>query len=219
MWSEFVNDETVDSRIWPRTAAIAERFWSPQSVTGVDSMYARLERVSRWLEYSGLRHRSNYEPMLSRLAANRPVESLKILADVVEPVKEYRRGALRKAMQQMPLNRLVDAARPESLAAREFSTRVDALLGGDTSQAEAVRRQLVVWRENHVRLRPMLADSLAEAVPLSENLSALASAALDALDGKPGDPATVKALAKRAREPKGELLLMVVPALERLAAK
>lgn len=219
MWAEFVSPETVDSRIWPRTAAIAERFWSPQPVTGVESMYTRMDAVSRWLEFSGLHHRSNYEKMLQRLTANRPTEHLRVLADVVEPVKEYRRGQLRKATQQMPLIRLVDTARPESDTAREFSKQVNALLGGDKSQAEPVRRQLVVWRENHEFLKPLLTNLLAEAVPLSENLSALASAALNALDGKPVDKTATAELAKRARAPHGEVLLMVVPALEKLALK
>ena len=44
MWSEYVSPENIDSRIWPRTAAIAERLWSPQDVTDVNSMYQRLQR-------------------------------------------------------------------------------------------------------------------------------------------------------------------------------
>ncbi|HEY1336269.1 MAG TPA: family 20 glycosylhydrolase, partial [Bryobacteraceae bacterium] len=71
MWAEYVSAETVDSRIWPRAAAIAERLWSPRETTDVESMYARLASISRWLEWSGVQHRANYGPMLERLAGNR----------------------------------------------------------------------------------------------------------------------------------------------------
>ncbi len=53
MWSEFVTPESVGGRIWPRTAAIAERLWSPKEVTDVDSMYRRLAIVSNDLTHSG----------------------------------------------------------------------------------------------------------------------------------------------------------------------
>ena len=55
MWAEYANAETVDSRIWPRAAAIAERLWSPKEAADVDSMYARMEAVSRVLEWTGVR--------------------------------------------------------------------------------------------------------------------------------------------------------------------
>jgi len=45
MWTEWVTPEILDSRIWPRTAAIAERLWSPQEVTDVASMYRRLAEL------------------------------------------------------------------------------------------------------------------------------------------------------------------------------
>ena len=47
MWGEWVGPETIDSRVWPRAAAIAERFWSPREVNDVDDMYRRLENGER----------------------------------------------------------------------------------------------------------------------------------------------------------------------------
>jgi hexosaminidase len=58
MWSEYVGPENIDSRIWPRNAAIAERLWSPQSVRDTGSMYARLDVESARLEWLGLTHRA-----------------------------------------------------------------------------------------------------------------------------------------------------------------
>src|SRR5436305_11283885 len=55
MWSEYVSAENVDSRIWPRMAAIAERLWSPQSATSnIDSMYSRLAVTNHWLDAYGV---------------------------------------------------------------------------------------------------------------------------------------------------------------------
>src|SRR5262249_21329692 len=116
MWSEYVSAETVDSRIWPRMAAIAERLWSPREVTDANSLDARLETVSRAVDWVGVRHRTAYQPMLDRLAGGRPAEPLRVLADVSEATGiEVRQGA-RAYSSLVPLNRLVDAVRPESEA-------------------------------------------------------------------------------------------------------
>src|SRR2546429_6237648 len=68
MWAEYVSPENIDSRIWPRTAAIAERLWSPQNVRDVNSMYQRLDKVSHRLDFLGLTHNTGYAPMLRRIA-------------------------------------------------------------------------------------------------------------------------------------------------------
>ncbi len=56
MWSEYVNAQNMDSRVWPRSVAIAERLWSPQSVTDVASMYVRMNAESARLELFDLTH-------------------------------------------------------------------------------------------------------------------------------------------------------------------
>jgi len=184
MWSEYATPETVDSRVWPRAAAIAERLWSPREVTDVTDMYARLDAVSRQLEWLGLDHRAGYPRMLQRLAG-RQLEGLRGLADVVEPVKDYEREGTGEYTSETPLNRLVDAARAESDEARVFAGMVDALLADPSRQAgrDALRARLTEWQDLDVRLRPLLEQRaiLREAVPLAGQASALARAALEAL--------------------------------------
>src|SRR5258705_6352444 len=113
MWAEYVNPENVDSRIWPRNAAIAERFWSPQEVRAPAFMYAGLDFISARLEWLGLTHRTVSRHMLQRLAGPAsPVEfaALRTLTDVIEPVKDYtrERTAPAEPTSSTPLNRVVD---------------------------------------------------------------------------------------------------------------
>jgi hexosaminidase len=185
MWSELVDGETVDSRLWPRTAAIAERFWSAKELTDVDSMYARLEAVSRLLEWTGVTHRSSYGEMLDRLAGGRPVEPLRILADASEA---RGLGTGRHAKDSLtPLNRFVDAARPESESVRHLellARKVAGARAADPADLATLRAQFSLWAANDARFLAMAADNslLAEVKPLSKDLSALGTMGLQILD-------------------------------------
>lgn len=229
MWTEYVSSESIDSRIWARTAAIAERLWSPQEVQDVNSMYQRLEEISRRLEWLGLTHNSSYVPMLRRIAGTDDVSALRVLANVVEPVKDYTREELAPVLATSadPVNRLVDAVRPESQTARQFAAMVDALVAGSaTAETKArLRRLLTEWRDNQTRLQPLAANSflLKEALPLSQDLSALGEAglrAMDYLDRGERAPETWRTtqfdLVELAKKPRAQLLLMVAPTVEKL---
>ena len=85
-WGEHVTSRSIDSRIWPRTAAIAERLWSPQSVNNVDDMYRRLWVESLRLEAVGLTHLSAEDVGLRQLAGTTQIEPLRVLASVLQPV-------------------------------------------------------------------------------------------------------------------------------------
>jgi hexosaminidase len=213
MWAEYANAETVDSRIWPRAAAIAERLWSPKEVADVDSMYARMEAVGRLLEWTGVRHRANYVPMLERLAAGRPAEPLRILADACEAQGLGTRSRAMKYTSLIPLNRFVDAARPESESVRALEQAAGKL------DIARLREQFTRWAGNDARFQPLAEDNalLGELRPLSQDLSALGSAGLRILNYlESSRPAPKGWLSEQAKEldrmlkPRNEVVLAAV---------
>ncbi|WP_028889462.1 beta-N-acetylhexosaminidase [Tenacibaculum ovolyticum] len=92
MWSELVTPLTIDSRVWPRTAAIAERFWSSKEVKDVDNMRKRLKVVNNQLEELGITHIKNKAVILRNLTKNQDIKSLKVLSRIYEPLKVYSRN-------------------------------------------------------------------------------------------------------------------------------
>src|SRR6185503_20072409 len=76
MWGEHLTPESIDSRIWPRLAAIAERLWSPRDVRDVADMYRRLAVMRGRLEQVGLGHDAHTARMARRLAGSEPAGAL-----------------------------------------------------------------------------------------------------------------------------------------------
>jgi len=192
IWSEYVDAENIDSRIWPRNAAIAERLWSPEGTGDLASMYARMDTEAARLEWLGLTHRSFQRTMLQRIAgAASPAEfdALRALAQGVEQQKDYAReeSASTPPTSLTPLNQLVDAVHPESEVSRRFSLLVDHYVGAgckDAALAGQIRSQLAEWASVDERLQTLALRShlVREAMPASAALSQAARIALDALD-------------------------------------
>jgi hexosaminidase len=227
MWTDIVSHENMDNRIWPRTAAIAERLWSPQQVQDVDSMYQRLAIISQKLGYYGLRHRLITDEMLQRMSGEPDPVPLKVLAAVVQPPRLYERQQLRTFTDFTPLNHLDDAVPPESDTAREFNEIAKRIGSGKATAQEwqQAREWLMLWRDNDAKLQPLLRLSYLtqDLAPVSRNLSQVAEIGLRALDDLRENRLVSADVRQRNIEflkfsgkPQAVLLLMVAPSVELL---
>jgi hexosaminidase len=232
MWSEMVTPETVDSRIWPRTAAIAERLWSPASVTNVSFMYKRLDRVSIQLEELGLTHERYSDFMLRRLTGDYNITALKTLVDVLEPVKFYHRVSTKEVnyTTHAPYTRVVDAARPDARVARQFNALVDTFLKnrGNTKLYSGLRNYLKLWISNRKALEPTIqkTPALKEIEPLSSELAEVSGLGVHALvllksnkRVKPSWKQNALGQLKHASKSKGQVEIAVIKGIRELVEK
>ncbi len=141
MWGEHIDARTIDSRIWPRAAAIAERFWSPENVRDVDDMYRRLIPTSIELESLGLTHLESEDAGLRELAGTENIDALRTFASVLEPVSFGERAQIQHTDQLTSLDGFVDAVRPDPPSRHWFDLSVKRLLDdprGDTADRIAL---------------------------------------------------------------------------------
>jgi hexosaminidase len=229
MWEELATAENVDAKLWPRLAAIAERLWSPEDVTDLHSMYARLEVINRWLEYQGLQQMTELRLMQTRLAGAYPVEPLSILASVLEPVKGYKRHDIKTLSALTAYNRLVDAIAPESDDDRKFRDAVDRFLAArkaDSADTGYLRQQLGKWKANIAAVMPILNSNslLTEDVPVANTVDGLAQTGLEALDklesGQVGDQSWLQSkqgTINAGLGGNGEIIIPLTPGVQKLA--
>jgi hexosaminidase len=173
-------------------------------------------------------HEKNLDMMLRRLAGSGSIGPLKSLVAVVEPVKEYRRNQTRTATMLTPLTRLIDAARADSRAGREFAALVDGLLADVPAFArhqDRIKTTLAEWRDLRPALDAMIDKSpvLREAEQLPRDLSDMGNAGLEALSYLAADVAPPDgwrearlALLEQAAKPKAEVEFAIIAPVRKL---
>ncbi|WP_345146193.1 beta-N-acetylhexosaminidase [Flavobacterium ginsengiterrae] len=188
MWTELATETTFDSRVWPRTAAIAERLWSAENITDVANMRKRLETVSFRLEELGLTHIRNKAVILRNIANNQNIKSVNEFSNVCEPLKGYTRNKGGTEYQMYsPFTLFADACTPDAKDSLAFDEAVSQYLANKSADNKAkvaaffnkwiaVNKGLVELSANAPLVQPIL--------PLSKKLSDASQELLLVLDNK-----------------------------------
>jgi len=228
MWGELVTPENIESRIWPYTAAIAERLWSPREVNDVADMYRRMDIVSARLEEAGSRHRLNPQALLRQAAGGDYPTLIGDFINFVEPLRLGLHMDERRPDQNTPLAALGDIVVPDSPAARRFAAQVTSFLKSpapDATLHDALKTQLQALQAMQDAVSalashaPVFRDAEASAADLAE-LGMAGEQALGYLtQGRNPPPDWIdhqNALLDRAAKPKGLLRIAVLDATRQL---
>ncbi|OUL56653.1 family 20 glycosylhydrolase [Pseudoalteromonas ulvae] len=161
IWSEMVTTDNLDTRIWPRLYAIAERLWSSPSVTDEQDMYRRLGKITRYAaDHVGLLHEQQLMQRLKQEFGikSEDLDALLSFSQLIEPAHYYtlhHLAYLRDEYHQLaPLDQLVDVLPVESLQLREFDHQVaDYQAKCQGAVLSGLQAQLLSWQkmieENH----------------------------------------------------------------------
>jgi hexosaminidase len=210
LWAELVDAATLETRLWSRLPAVAERLWSSVTTVDVADFYRRLGILLELPEFELMQRQR--EP-LQQLGLN--LEQVE-MAMLLEPVKWYARLLGEQALQarlsgrEMPqarpydvhseLDRVVDFIAPESLSALTL----------DGASEDELRRCCHGWVEQDPTHWP---NDVAAAIAAMSDVGAIM---LDVLDKQTLDQSEVESSVERLHAcytPRGEYMLAVVPPL------
>jgi len=208
MWSEVVDGEVFEGRVWPRTLAIAERLWANPATVDIDEFYTRLYTAETYLAKTGLRLNDSKKVVLA------PFSNAESFLNLLTPIKGYKRlmGDMTIPTEQRDKNyrNLRDVLRPDSKEAFAFRMQVkDFLKNGDAKLVTMSLQKAIIAAEE--------AKKITSIQLLANSFTSIAPKVIDYMSQKnPEKASALVAEIKAARKPAASLELGIWDELEAL---
>lgn len=224
MWSELATSLTLDSRLWPRTAAIAERLWSTSTVTDINNMYKRLQYISFRLEEVGITHIRNRDVILRNITNNQNIEALKTLTKIYEPLKIYTRnkdGIEYKTFS--PFTLFADACTADAPDAIIFNKLIlDYIETENNTTKNEILIFLNKWANNYEQFSEIKVKSpiLKSIEPLSKNIAKISKDLITIIETKETSKTlqqSIKFQLIELEKPVADVELAILKSLEKLS--
>ena len=208
MWSEVVDGEVFEGRVWPRTFAVAERLWTNPATVDLDEFYTRLFASESYLEKTGLRLNDSKKAVLA------PFPNAEPFLHLLTPIKGYKRlmGDMTIPTEQRDktYRNLRDVLRPDSKEAFAFRMLVKDFL-------KTADKGPIVQNLQAVLKAAEEAKKITSIQPLANSFTSIAPKLMDYLDQKdPAKASTLLADIKAARKASASLELGIWDELEAL---
>jgi len=177
MWGERLSPLTVDSHVWPRAAAVAERFWSAADITDTASMYRRLQITSLRLEAVGVTHIQGMQVMKRSLAGSTDTAALDLFTSLLEP--QFSGPATGASV----FDTLVEATVTDPAVRFEIHEEVQRAIAGDQAARNVLMQRFKSWQNSVPQLMVQVNRSprMVDAQPRVVQLGQLAQMGLEAL--------------------------------------
>lgn len=189
MWAELVDSNNVDTRIWPRTAAIAEVLWSGRKTFGQDSIYNNemmFERIGfQLLARTNLNIFEQWQKLVAEYVPKQLSEQLFLYLLIPEPVEYYNRHKYTKYSQSTPLNRVVDMLIPDAPFGVLINNYIGKKLRGDKVVLPDLQSFGIGFTDeerNLIKAQP----KLSEVLPLFDNIDVSAEILKDLMNHEKG---------------------------------
>lgn len=224
MWSELVDSITLESRVWPNTAAVAELSWNATLTSDTINLYKRLIPFSQRATVAGLRHESYIHTMIKPLKLEKEEDEIHLICSYLKPVSGYARHKQIKNKEgydiSVPLNTVADMAKPTAELYMEFVLEVDAFKKNPEGKAKEKLMQTlnVCVHQHEVLQRRLHTDkSIASWMELSSVVSTAGRIGLHLMKNDKAEKSKIllelKALEERVNKSEG-FTLAILPVLK-----